>query len=53
MPGPKLVVDNAQNDEQLMRKAIRKLKKEKPNHTYDDVVAEVARLKQEPQNNGS
>lgn len=48
MPKPTLVVDNAQRDEQLMRKAIRKLKREKPNHTYDDVVAEVERMKQEP-----
>lgn len=52
MAKPTLVVDNAQRDERLTRKAIRKLKKEKPNHTYEDVIAEVDRLKQEPDTDG-
>ena len=47
MAKPELVVDNAARDERFRRKAIRRLKKEKPLHTYDDVLAEAERLKAE------
>lgn len=50
MPGPKLVVDNEQAQAALERRAIRRLKRLKPNHTYDDVLAEVERIKNEEGN---
>lgn len=48
---PKLVVDNDPDDERRRRKAIRRLKKSKPDHSYDDVLAEADRLKKEEQEN--
>ena len=50
--GPKLAVDNEDLPRKFLEKARKKLDADKPNHTFEDVLAEAERLQDEEKSRG-